>query len=395
LIITVFLLSWLPRILNDKIPWHLNNDFAHYYITADLMGHGVDPYGVDLKSLYPKYGFTPDHLIARATNPPTLTLITIPLSWIAPQKAFLMWSFLAVVCLILAIYFCCKITERHFKKSELIILCVAGLVTFNFYSHVKFAQSQALVILLTIYGIYKLLHGVDKAKLVGAFIIGVGASLKLFTVPLVIPVILSSGVMGGLLFLAGFLTLWIPSGCLIGFSGIENFLFQALPYINSVSHNFSGNLSFAGALVNSYKSLGQGLLGENIKIYFNLFSFIATGGVLSCYWLKFRKTRITEYDFYFMLGVILLFGPISWTHYFILLYPGLIGCAALLSCQYKKLSYLAVTLFGYLLIGSATGYQAQADTGTGIISAWWGVFALMVYLYLVWASKIVSKRLLA
>ena len=92
LAIVLLFLGWIPKLGADRVFWYLDNDFAHYYLTAKLVRNGVNPYLVQLAPLYGEYGFTPTRDISQAGAPPALAAVMAPLAGFSPMVAFGLWS---------------------------------------------------------------------------------------------------------------------------------------------------------------------------------------------------------------------------------------------------------------------------------------------------------------
>jgi len=380
--IQILFLGWLPKLLVEEVSWYQNNDFAHYYITGDLVRNGINPYPVDLSPLYLEYGFTPDRMISKATNPPSLAYLTSLLTYFRPEVAFYVWSGIQVAALAFGIFLSIRVAGLVTKGVENFFIILAGMVPLSFFSHIRFAQSQALIMFLIAGSLLLIKRGGDLRRNLGALGMGFASGLKIFTLPIVIPIFTELGIVGVGWFCIGFAALWVPFLIGVGPKGVEDFVTIAMPYISSVAHNFTGNIGFVGSLVNSFRVMGE---LDGIRPFISLLnqiSIIILGLALIYVFSRAAKGWALEYSLTFTLGLCCLFSPVSWNHYLVLLLPGLILIFKECSQRDFKSHYTLFFALTYLILGSTVGLLSAGDPITRIISAWSGFAGITFYLLL-------------
>jgi Glycosyltransferase family 87 len=172
----IFLAIHIPKQMTS-------NDFAHYYATAWLARNGFDIYRTDFNStpLATELAFHP--AIPRATNPPALVVLTIPLALLRPTPAWL-----TLLCLIFLSGLGCLLVMhgvlwQHWKSHErgfaiLLFIAASWLPGALYYS-----QIQPFILLLVLSG-WSLLR--KTTSFVGGFLWGIAAAIKLYTWPLLL-----------------------------------------------------------------------------------------------------------------------------------------------------------------------------------------------------------------
>lgn len=379
----ILLLGWMPKLRVQEVPWYQNNDFAHYFITGDLVRKGINPYSVDLRPLYSDYGFAPDRMISKATNPPPLAYLTSWLTYVDPAIGFLIWTLLQIVALVIGILFSIRIAGLKLNAIESGILIIAGVAPLSFFSHLRFAQSQAIIMCLIAFSVFLMQRGGDSRKCLGAFVMGFASALKLFTLPIIVPIFSRLGLTGVVWFGLGFGIAWLPFFLAVGFGGIADFVAISLPYIGSVSHNFTGNIGLVGSVVNSARAFDYLSSIRPFIPLLNQLSILLLAMGLIYIFSKSIKRWSFEGGIFFVLGLCCLLSPVSWNHYLLLLIPGMIFMAQKVTTQDitgRDSMWLIIT---YLLLGSAVGLVKGSEPVGEIVSAWSAVFGIILYLKLI------------
>lgn len=387
--VALLLLSSTFRIRASTIPWHRDNDFAHYYLTATLTAEGRDPYSTNLVPLYEHYQLTPSREIERATNPPALALLTVALSYFSPMQAFQIWTALQLLALLGSILLFIDLIGLRLSVLEKVVLLIASLGPYGSFSHFKYGQGQALMALLIIVGLQLLRDGPNYRRNIGAFLWGVATSLKLFTYPLVYIVWRYYGWKAALWFMLGLLALHLPFTLLCGPESILNYFYNALPYVQFTAVKYSGNISFTSAIVYT-----AGIIYGSINVNRAVLSFLNFGSVMLLAWAIYYEHRENAEkagvvtSTMVILTACCLLSPTCWPHYLPLIYGALLLLLKYSLETHRQRSFNMMVIAVYIMLGAAIGYLGKEDLPARIVSAWWGPISLsLVLAMLIYARR--------
>jgi hypothetical protein len=118
------------------------NDFAHTYLSSRLMLEGRDVYGTPLGQVYTQYGFANDPDIVRATNPPTMVLLLMPLAMLPARVAFWIWVVVQVGSVAAILWLTWKLLCERLSRRGWGWVCVVALASETVYAHFFFSQVQ-------------------------------------------------------------------------------------------------------------------------------------------------------------------------------------------------------------------------------------------------------------
>ncbi len=371
-------LGWLPKMGADRVPWYLDNDFAHYYLTGALVRNGVDPYAVNLSPLYAENGFMPTRDIPQAGSPPALAVVLAPFSVLSPPVAFGIWTLVQVGALlwgVIALLRLCHVARTP-QLTALVVL--ASLSPLGMFAHLRYGQTQALMFGLVAVGLVLVSRPLGWSWRVGAFLWGISASLKLFTAPLGWAALRYRGWEGLAWFVGGFLSLWGVFVLLCGVDSVGTFVTSTLPYLRELSSSFNGNISLSGALTYSQRIVaGIDLVPVG---YIQLFCLALIAPFLV--WERGERDDPVASTVE-VLTVSCLVSPTSWPHYLPLLTGGFIYLLGEAQRSARPQSALTAVLMLYLCMGVSIGYLSQGDLIMRIVSAWWGPVSMLMLLVLV------------
>lgn len=359
----------------SELPFH--NDFAHYSITSLRLLDQVDPYSTDLTDSYHQHNFLNLPKIDRATNPPALAFIFIPFAVATPLHGYIAWNSLQLLALIFSVIALLKILELNFSKLETTALVFAAFSMCPSISHLQYAQSQMLILLLVVWGI-KCAQNSNFEGGVGWFLWGIATALKLFTWPLIGVAWLYGGVRGVVYFLVGVITLQIPAALLVGPEIIISHLHYAVPYINSVLASYNSNNSLVGALSYTIQ-----LLGGNYSYFLplNIVRIVSAGPILlipasKIFGLSADKEKFLKVTAIVLLSAI-LFSPTSWNHYFVLAIVALLVLLKECSLKIHPAKNLVSLLIAYLMVALTQGRLHGQGVVWELTTAWLGCFAIL------------------
>ena len=375
-------LGWLPKIGADRVYWYLDNDFAHYYLTAKLVRSGVNPYNVQLAPLYLENGFTPTREIQKAGAPPALALVMTPVTYFSPRVAFGLWSIVQIAAMFIATMVLMKGCGVHRTAVRTVLFLVGAVAPLGFFAHLRYGQAQALIFLLIAVGVVMMQRGGQWSWRVGSLLWGVATSLKLFTVPLIFVAWRDRGRKGVAWFALGFALLWIPVAVLCGTESITTFIGSTLPYIRDLSVAFNGNCSLAGALTYT-----QRIFTGSDLVSVTALQAVCMVLVLPLVAFERRESSDLMASTMSMVTASCLLSPTTWPHYL----PILTGCFIYLVKRGEESTRpevaLAWVLGLYLSMGAALGYIARGDLLMQLVSAWWAPACMIGMVVLLWMAR--------
>lgn len=370
--IVALFLGWLPKMGADGVPWFLDNDFAHLYLTGTLVGQGINPYAVDLSPLYAEYGFTPTREIPFAGAPPTLAVIMSLFSFLSPWSAYLAWTSVQVSALVLGALMCMRMVGLRWTVLQTAVVVCGVLAPLGVFAHIRYGQTQALMFFLVALGLFLVQREERWMGRVGLVLWGISASLKLFTAPLIFVAWRYRGREGALWFLVGFGLLCAPLALWCGVSSLQTFVCQTIPYIQDLSIAFNGNISLAGAVTYTQRILfGQEVLSAR------LVQIVCMVGFVPLVTLEVRDKRDLIAATVTCIAACCLLSPTTWTHYLPLLTGGFIYLVARARSAARPSVALWCILGLYMCLGVALGYIARGDVVTQLVSAWWGALGMI------------------
>ncbi len=380
--VVALFLGWLPKLGADRVQWYLDNDFAHYYLTATLVRNGVNPYLVDLSPLYGEYGFTPTRDIPQAGAPPALAAVMAPLAGFPPVVAFGVWSFAQLAALLIGTLVVLTRCGPLGSGGRVVLLLASAVAPPGFLAHLRYGQVQALMFLLIAVGLALMQRDERWSSRLGLFLWGIATSLKLFTVPLVFVSWRYRGREGVAWFALGFALLWIPVAVLCGPESIATFIGTTLPYIRDLSVAFHGNCSLAGALTYTQRIVA----GSDIVPVAAL-QMVCMALVIPLVLLERREKPDLMASTMVMVTASCLLSPTTWPHYLPLLTGGFIYLLSRGGESARPQVALAWVLGLYVCTGAALGYIARGDVLMQIVSAWWGPMCMIGMIVLLWMAR--------
>jgi hypothetical protein len=364
----------------EQLPY--SNDFAHYYLTTSLWLSGSDPYMEPLDGLYQLYELKNRPAINYATNPPALVALFTPLAMLPVKNSYWLWMVLLLVFSALSIALLLKHFRKEYHSLEYLLLLSLLLSSFPFVSNFEVAQVQPFLLFLISLG-FVLVHDTSrKSQLVGAMFWGVATALKLFTWPLLYPVVLFWGLPGLITFAFGFVLIHLPF--LFQPEIFQSFISQALPQIYQLSSSFYSSVSVSGAIMHSMAiwQIDPGSMEVAKKLMAYLSPLLALIVILFDL-LVFNKRGGISSKVCVALIVSCLFVTTGWSHYLVLLAVPLVALYSA-ACSGKGPINLFEVLILVCLFGFTQGRYVAVDRVWQLVTSWWGVFCMVYMLILVW-----------
>jgi hypothetical protein len=375
--IVVLFLGWLPKLGADRVFWYLDNDFAHYYLTGALVRSGVNPYAVNLSPLYAENEFTPTRDIPQVSSPPPLAVVMVPFSLLSPFLSFCVWTFVQVTSLLLGVLLLLNRCEVTRSRRTTIIFLFAALAPLGMFAHLRYGQVQALMFGLVAIGVELLARASRWSWRLGAFLMGVSASLKLFLAPLGWVAFRYRGWEGLSWFALGFLSLWGVFVAMCGFEPIVTFCTSTLPYLRELAVAFNGNITISGALTYTQRMFtGGDLIPVALLQALSLLLLVP----FLVWERKEREDLIASTMM--VLTASCLVSPTAWPHYLPLLTGGFVYLLGKAQRSARPEVPCVVMLVLYVCMGVAMGYLSRGDLMNQVVSAWWGPLSMISLLLL-------------
>lgn len=320
------------------------SDFAHYYVGSHLLFHGEDPYDpaalADVSDA--DLGFdSPDPLgKRRVTNPAALLLVTLPLLALDVKGAFGVWVLSQIAAWLLS----CRLAVRMFTPwrgwHSTAAVFLISLVAQSVYGNFLYGQVQPLVLLLSLAGWKLAARGSVWAQLAGAAVLGLGASLKLITWPLLVlvavlaepvatqsrrwrqvlgaPRVWAMWAAGG----AAFLAPWVVTTAWVGAGSLRSFRSEALRYVNDSVFLYQGSYSPVGIAVRTAEGLGLDRVNELLFEHRGLIFGIQTLALVAVTLGLLSRRRLSgELTLAGGLLASTFLSTTGWFHYFALALP--------------------------------------------------------------------------
>ncbi len=372
----------------EKSPgeWFRHNDFAHYYITSERLAQGINPYLNNLSNSYESHGFVNFPPITQATNPPALATLFIPFSVLPPKLSFLIWTGVQLLSLFATIILILKFFDIKLSSPRLIVLFLGGLLTYPTMTHLEHGQTQLLIGLLLVMGLFSIVNG--SSPKMGPLLWGLATSLKLFTWPLLILSYGALGLVGIHWFLIGFFVLTIPSLLSFGPGIFADYWQLSVPFILETVSKFNSSNSFSGAIIYTVTLLNFDKefilsISKGVKVISPLILLLISVFIAKRY--SFKNTlnessnRIPSLLVPFSLIIIasLLFSPTTWAHYYTVAFIPLLFTLCIYIKTKSNALHPAKLIIAYTLIALTQGRIRTAGIEWEFVSSWMGVVALL------------------
>ncbi len=123
------------------------HDFAHYYVSSQLLLDGQSPYGIPLKPELRQHGFTDliETDISQATNPPTLLWMFVPFVILPQPLGFAAWVLVEAACLVAVLVLTRHLIGDRLNTQSWRLFCAVVIVSPAVYWHFHFSQVQLLL----------------------------------------------------------------------------------------------------------------------------------------------------------------------------------------------------------------------------------------------------------
>jgi hypothetical protein len=360
---------------------HRHNDFAHYYISADLLKQGENPYAKPIRNLYRGYGLLNRPPINHATNPPALVLLTVPLTVLSPDRAFALWTVIQLLAYGTALFLVCRLMELRLEPLETAVLVLASVLMYPATSHLMYGQTQMLIFFLLVLGLSLVAKGTPRGVLLGVFLWGLASSLKLFTYPLLYVAFLAGRRKGVIWFLLGFFSFQLILLVLAPTEAITDFYSVTIGRIYRTMVKFQGNASLTGAIIHTIRIVSDGSLPITPLLVrsLNLFSSAILAICLVFHFVRYGKGHDPILTAAMVLVLSCLCSPTCWSHYGVFFMLPILIILKSSRIFTPGGSPPLLPLAAYLLTAFICGRVEGAGPVIELVSSWFGVLA-MAYL---------------
>jgi hypothetical protein len=137
-------------------------DFGIYYVSAQLLRHGANPYLTDLGPAARRLGFDPG-VATRATDPPAFLLAVEPLTMLSLETSQRLWFAINLGALLLAIFLLLRRRESGLTGTMVLSLAVLALIFPPVGNDLADGQSKTQILLLLVIMIGMLDRKRDRA----------------------------------------------------------------------------------------------------------------------------------------------------------------------------------------------------------------------------------------
>ena len=149
----VLIVFGLIRLLGSMAGAPYRNDFAHYYIGAQAVLAGDDPYAAPLEPLYEQLGFEYDRRIPLGNQPPLLLRMFTAVAWLPPAVGHAVWAVGQFACLAVLLWSVGQILavgrrDRWWPVFVALAINSTSLQSNFFYSQVQLLVAATLAVAL-------------------------------------------------------------------------------------------------------------------------------------------------------------------------------------------------------------------------------------------------------
>ena len=353
------------------------NDFAHYYVSRQLLFDAPDPYAIPLAPLYAQHGLASDQSLPYCTDPPTMLWLFAPLESLPVGAAFGLWVCLEIASLAIVLWLTRRLLEGRLSTRGWRFVCAGTLASEALYHHFYFSQIQLLLaaLLLAAYACQR--RGKHWTACLAVTAAGL---LKLFPFVLLPWFVWRSE--GGVKARMGkaITVILVTAVCiwLTGWSRWVDFSRDAMPIIADAAKRSLGQFSiasFAAKFGGRMQTIG---------------SLAGLALVAASYWRCAWFGGDREAEFCLLTVAMLMGGMAVWPHYFVLL---ILPMAVAATHIRAKPSLRRITLYALLVLGlenvdTRTTPFLHGHPGLEALLNYWPLYAMLA----LWCLFMISLR---
>lgn len=333
-------------------------DFSHYYLTSWRIISGLrvfcDPFSAQELQ---QFNFVMDDF-RQPTSTPLISLALAPLAIVPPFVAWSIVTILSFSVTVAALLLIIRVTARRSFREQsallTIVLCSSPSLTLF-----QFSQIQGFVLgCLALAFVFA-----DKRPVMSGVLIGLAGALKGNVLPLIPFTLVSRRYR--MFFAAAFaLVVFLVLPQLLDERlSLQEYLRCGVTHVKHFALEFSGNQGVSGVL----RSIGYLVLlpltsfsADDIKHSTYLFGmgvWVASGFVAG---LLLRRDLPTMTALSLALAITVVFAPVAWTHYFLLVWPYLITKWRVMSLGEKLIVWFSFPLAPVYVMSDKARTWAEA-----------------------------------
>lgn len=312
-------------------------DFFHYFGTARLIAANINPYDIANSSSYLKnLGY--DSWVGSHGIAPTTVYIFLPFVLFTTKTAWLLFQVVLLSAFFLIYYALTKVFEEIplIIKTSLGVLLFAGV---PFYGSVINAHVQGILLSGLLISLLLFMRGKYSR---GSFLLGIFASLKVFTLPFILFPLFCRKYREFIWTLFGALIPWILIEFQLRGFFLSSWLHSGVPILIESAYELKQNVSLTSFLA-------------SFSFNHSFIPFITTSiAVISLVFLLFLRENDLEKRpkiiFAALSCISLVITPIAWSTYYVFLFPGMY--AVIRKIERISWKYLALIVFAsFILFG--------------------------------------------
>lgn len=340
-----------------------HNDFAHYYLSSRLLIEGRMPYGVRLDHLPWARGLTLNAGVVYGTDTPVFLALFAPLALLPPQAAYLLWSFLQLASLAVALVLSLRLVEGRLPPWAVRLLAAALVGGFAVADHFLFSQTQLLLLALVLAAYHLSVRGRHGWALA---LVTVAGLLKLYPLALLPwfavrasrrdgwkPFVPSAALLAGALAAAP--ALWM------------RFVQLGLPHVSAFVAGPYVNVSLVGAVVQGVWTARDLEVGTTVVRL--LWVGLATLSLGILYARIWRRPGRPEREFAAMVCGMLLATTVLWTHYLVWAIPAVVLLTADAFAGRRPGALILLATAYLFTVGACNEVAIRLEWATGGLAA--------------------------
>jgi hypothetical protein len=294
-------------------------DFAHYYLSANILLDGDNPYTTPLKPLCAQLGVEYNPLIPIGSNPPLLICLVSTIAWLPIPIAYAVW-----LCLQIAAFWALLVAVRRLlelERNDVRWLLLVGVSLNTTCVLINFHYSQVQIMVAACLAAALLLHQ-ENRRPASCAVAMFAAALKIYPAAL-LPWFLLANLQGWHDFLRRGLAMAGVGAVVLAVTGVEawrSFIVDGLPVIKLSLEGILTNYSLPSFVRIIARELWGWPLPAGTAVAVAWISKALTAGALAAAYLIVWRRRLDPIAAIGLLTAAMMISSlVCWTHYFALM----------------------------------------------------------------------------